>query len=155
MFLKRLRERIVSHVIGDYVPVLNLVRKPAPWPTLEVLRTYPPATLGRTVAAFLDARDLPFKVRYENHDAIHAILGYETNIQGEMELQAFMWANGASSPAGRILFVCGGLMLPEQWGAMRLAYRRGRAAAPIEEARLPERLREGIGEIAAKLALAA
>ncbi len=152
MFLKHLRERFVSHVIGDYVPVLNLVRRPTPWPTLEALRTYPPETLGRSVAAFLDARGLPFKVRYENHDAIHAILGYETNIQGEMELQAFMWANGASSPAGRILFVLGGLLLPEQWSAMRLAYRRGCEAAQIEEARLPERLREGMREVAASLA---
>lgn len=108
MFFVRLRERFVTHLIGDYVPVLNLVRRPTPWPPLERLRRYPEGTLGRRVAEYLDARGLPFKVRYENHDAIHAILDYETNIQGEMELQAFMWANGSSSPAGRILFVVGG-----------------------------------------------
>jgi hypothetical protein len=155
MLFKRLRERFVTHLIGDYVPVLNLVRRPLPWPTIEALRTYPSGTLGREVAAYLDARGLPFKVRYENHDAIHAILDYETNIQGEMELQAFMWADGSSSPAGRILFVVGGLLLPEQWSAMRRAYRRGEAAAAIEEARLPLRLRETLASVRAGLESAA
>jgi hypothetical protein len=147
MLFVRLRERFVTHLIGDYVPVLNLVRRPALWLALADLRAYPDGTLGREVARYLDARRLPFKVRYENHDAIHAVLDYETNIRGEMELQAFMWANGSSSPAGRVLFVLGGLLLPEQWDAMRLAYRRGRAARPIEEARLPFRLRERLGGV--------
>ena len=142
MFFRALRERFVTHLIGDYVPVLNLVRRPKPWPTLGALRDYPKGTLGREVASYLDARGLPFKVRYENHDAIHCITGYETNIRGEMELQAFMWANGSSSPAGRILFVVGGLLLPEQWTAMRDAYSRGQNAAPMEEHRLPDRLFE-------------
>jgi hypothetical protein len=152
MFFVRLRERFVTHLIGDYVPVLNLVRKPARWPTLDELRQYPEGSLGREVATYLDARHLPFKVCYENHDAIHAILDYETNIQGEMELQAFMWANDSSSPAGRVLFVVGGLILPEQWQAMRRAFGRGRAAAPIEEARLPFRLREPLASVRAQLA---
>ncbi len=147
MLLRRVRERFVTHLIGDYVPVLNLVRRPAPWPTLGELRGYPEGTLGRTVAAYLDARGLPFKVRYENHDAIHAILGYETNIQGEMEVQAFLWANGSSSYAGRVLFVVGGLLLPEQWDAMRAAFRRGREATPIAEGTLPFRLEESVAEV--------
>jgi hypothetical protein len=151
MLFVRLRERFVTHLIGDYVPVLNLVRRPARWPALADLRAYPAGTLGREVARYLDARRLPFKVRYENHDAIHAVLDYETNIRGEMELQAFMWANGSSSPAGRVLFVVGGLLLPEQWGAMRRAYRRGCAARPIEEGLLPFRLSEGLAGVRAGL----
>jgi hypothetical protein len=142
MLFRTLRERFVTHLIGDYVPVLNLVRRPTPWPTLDELRGYSEGTLGREVAAYLDARGLPFKVRYENHDAIHALLDYETNIRGEMEVQAFLWGNGSSSRAGRVLFVVGGLLLPEQWPAMRRAFRRGRAARPIEEGALPFRLRE-------------
>ncbi len=148
----RLRERFVTHLIGDYVPVLNLVRKPTPWPTLAQLRGYPVGSLGREVAAYLDARCLPFKVRYENHDAIHCILDYDTTIRGEMELQAFMWANDSSSPAGRILFVIGGLLLPEQWAAMGAAFRRGMRAAPIEEGRLPFRLEEPLDTVRLRLA---
>ena len=151
MFLRRLRERFVTHLIGDYVPVLNLVRRPTPWPSLDELRAYPKGSLGRSVVAYLDARGLPFKVRYENHDAIHAILGYETNIQGEMELQAFLWANGSSSNAGRVLFVLGGLLLPEQWHAMGAAFARGREATPLAEERLPFRLGESLGEVRGRL----
>jgi hypothetical protein len=152
MVLRRLRERFVTHLIGDYVPVLNLVRDPLRWPTLDELRRYPAGSLGREVAAYLDARGLPFKVRYENHDAIHCILGYETNIRGEMELQAFMWANDSSSPAGRVLFVVGGLLLPEQWGAMKEAFARGLRARPMEERILPLRLREPLGSVRTRLA---
>ena len=90
MLLRGLRERFVTHLIGDYVPVLNLVRRPAPWPGLDELRAYPEGSLGRAVAAYLDARGLPFRIRYENHDAIDALLDYETNIRGEMEVQAFL-----------------------------------------------------------------
>lgn len=154
MLFRALRERFVTHLIGDYVPVLNLVRRPAPWPTLEELRKYPPKTLGHQVAAFLDARGLPFKVRYENHDAIHAILDYDTTIQGEMEVQAFLWANNASSPAGRILFIVGGALLPEQWGAMRDAYGRGARAEPIAEQTLPLRLNEDFDDLRTRLAAA-
>jgi len=152
MFLRTLRERFVTHLIGDYVPVLNLVRDPAPWPTLQELRDFPEESLGRRVAKYLDDRGLPFKVRYENHDAIHCILDYDTTIRGEMEVQAFLWANDASSPAGRILFVVGGALLPEQWRAMRAAHARGRKARPIEERTLPFRLREPLSEIRKKLA---
>ena len=151
MFFRALRERFVTHLIGDYVPVLNLVRRPKPWPTLGALREYPDGTLGREVASYLDARGLPFKVRYENHDAIHCITGYETNIRGEMELQAFMWANDSSSPAGRILFVVGGLLLPEQWAAMRDAYQRGSEAAPMEEWTLPDRTHDRFDDVRAAL----
>jgi ubiquinone biosynthesis protein Coq4 len=151
MMLHGLRDRFVKHLIGDYVPVLNLFRRPKPWPSLDALDAFPEGSLGREVAAFLRARGLPFKVRYENHDAIHTILGYDTTTEGEMEVQAFLWANGSSSRAGRILFVVGGALLPEHWAAMRSAYRRGRAAAPMEEARLPDRLLEPMAEVRARL----
>ncbi len=49
----------------------------------------------------------------------------------------------------------GGLFLPEQWSAMRAAYHRGRAARPIEEARLPFRLRESLAAVRAHLEPAA
>jgi hypothetical protein len=155
MLLRRRRERLITRLIRDSVPVLNLVRRHTPWPTLGELRSYPAGTLGREVAAFLDERGLPFQVRYENHDAIHAILDYETDIQGEMELQAFMWANGSSSFAGRVLFVVGGLLLPEQWAAMLRGFARGRSARPIDEWRLPFRLREPFAAVRAALEPAA
>ncbi len=147
MFFSNARNKIVGWVIIESVHVLNVFRNPEPWPTLDDLFEYPDESFGRTVAEFLRARSLPFKTRYENHDAIHAILDYDVDSRGEMELQAFMWGNRSSSFAGHILFVWGGLMLPEYWPAMRRAHARGRAARPIEEAKLPHRLRETITNI--------
>ena len=151
MFFSRARAAVVGWTIINSVPFLNLSRRPERWPTLAELDGYPEGSLGRAVAAFLRERGLPFKVRYENHDAIHTILGYDTSDRGEMELQAFLWGNDASSFAGHILFVWGGLMQPEQWSAMRRALHRGRAAAPIEEARLPHRLYEPLAAVRREL----
>jgi hypothetical protein len=44
-----------------------------------------------------------------------------------------------------------GLLLPEQWDAMRRAYLRGRTAAPIEERRLPFRLIEPLERVRERL----
>jgi ubiquinone biosynthesis protein Coq4 len=128
MALESFRVRIVSWAIRDSIPVLNLVRRPKPWPSLEELRAYPEESLGRAIAELLDARGLPFLPKYETHDAIHVLLGYDTTARGELELQAFMWGNASSSIAGRVLFLWGGLMLPEHWRPMRAALLRGRRA---------------------------
>jgi hypothetical protein len=138
---------MVTWAIRESVPPLNRLRRPQSWPSLAALRSYPPGSLGRETAAFLDERRLAFLPRYENHDAIHLILQYETSARGELELQAFMWGNGASSCAGRGLFLWGALMLPEHVPAMRDAFARGRRARPIQDKRLPLRLRDPLAAL--------
>jgi hypothetical protein len=145
--LLELRTRIVTWAIRDSIPVLNIVRRPAPWPSIEELRTYRDGTLGRETARLLDDRGLPLLAHYENHDALHRILDYDTTARGELELQAFMWGNRSSSPAGRVLFVWGAMMLPEHVGAMRKAFARGRRALPVREHLLPTRLHEPLSAI--------
>jgi hypothetical protein len=142
--LLALRTRVVSWAIRASVPVLNLVRRPVAWPELGELRTYPDGTLGRETERYLDALGLPFLPHYENHDALHVVLGYDTTARGELELQAFMWGNGASSFAGRVLFVWGAVMLPEYVLPMRAALARGRRSARVREERFPSELRDPI-----------
>jgi hypothetical protein len=151
MFLQRLRTRIVSWAIRDSVPVLNLVRRPKPWPPLSELRDYEEGSFGREVAGTLTERGLPFLPSYENHDAIHVLLDYDTNACGELELQAFLVANGTASFAGHVLFVWGAVMLPEHVTAMRAAFRRGRRASRLVEERFPERLHEPLTVLRAEL----
>ena len=143
MLFERLRTRIVSFAIRDSIPLLNLLRRPpTTWPPLAELRRYPRASLGREVAAFLDARGVPFLDRYEPHDTLHVLLEYDTTLRGELELQAFMWGSRSSSFAGRVLFVWGGMMAPEHLGAMRRALRRGRRSPRMDEERLRAMLAE-------------
>ena len=68
-----------------------------------------------------------------------------------MELQAFMWANGSASIAGRILFLWGGAMFPEHGSAMRRAYRRGRRARAVEEDRFLEELGLDVDAVRARI----
>jgi hypothetical protein len=149
VLLRERRTRIVSWAIRDSIPVLNLVRRPPRWPALEALRVYPEGSLGRELAAFLDRRGLPFLPHYEGHDALHLVLGYDTSLQGELELQAFMWASRSSSFAGRVLLVWGALMMPEHLGAMRRGYRRGRCSAAVDDDVLLDRLYEPLDEVVA------
>jgi hypothetical protein len=151
MLLRRLRTRIVSWAIRDSVPVLNLVRRPKPWPALTELLDYDEGSFGREVAGTLTERGLPFLPSYENHDAIHVLLDYDTSARGELELQAFLVANGTASFAGHVLFVWGAAMLPEHLGAMRAAYRRGRRASRLVDEGFPERLREPLSALRAEL----
>jgi hypothetical protein len=151
VLFERLRTRIVSFAIRDSIPLLNLVRRPAKWPRLAELRSHPDKSLGREVAAFLDARGVPFLDHYEAHDTLHVLLGYDTTLRGELELQAFMWGSRSSSPAGRVLFVWGGLMAPEHIGAMRAAFARGRRSPRMNEARLREMLAEPTAVVRAEL----
>lgn len=137
VLFEKLRTRIVSWAIRDSIPLLNRVRRRgAHWPSHDELRLFPKASLGHELAAFLDARGVSFLDRYEAHDALHVLLGYDTTLRGELELQAFMWGSRSSSFAGRVLFVWGGLMAPEHVGAMRDALDRGRCSPRMDEARL-------------------
>jgi hypothetical protein len=152
VLFERLRTRIVSIAIRDSIPVINLFRRRrGSWPPLAELRRFPEASLGREVAAFLDARGVPFLDRYEPHDTLHVLLEYDTSLRGELELQAFMWGSKSSSFAGRVLFVWGGLMAPEHIGAMRRALRRGRRSIPIDELRLGAMLDEPPATVRAEL----
>lgn len=74
-------------------------------PDLEALAALPEGTLGRAFAGFLRARgldpasiptlpatDAPSYVRahlYETHDLWHVVTGFETDVAGELGLQAF------------------------------------------------------------------
>lgn len=146
--MRAFREQVVRWAIRDSVPVLNLARGRDPvWPPLSTLAEYEPGSLGRLVADFLATRGLGFLPKYEAHDAIHALLGYDTDVRGELELQAFMWGNGSSSVAGRVLFLWGAAMLPEHIGPMGRALARGRRAPKLDVEHLAPRLRETAAEV--------
>jgi|SRR5687767_1884155 ubiquinone biosynthesis protein Coq4 len=124
------RKRLVAWMINKAVPALNIFRYPKLWPyTLKEMRKFPKGSLGFEMAAFLDKRKFDLLPKYEIHDAVHTILNYNTTTVGELRLQAFMWGNGSSSYAGRILFLIGLLTLPELWRELRLDYERGKKAA--------------------------
>lgn len=126
------RHNALARAIGLSVPLLNLVRRPAPWPySLDDLAEMPEGSWGRELSGFLRSRDLGYLPKYEAHDAYHALLGYGTTVTEELKLQAFMLGNGSASVAGRVLLTMGRLLLPSKRLLLHAEYHRGRRSLPL------------------------
>ncbi|MBK7826540.1 Coq4 family protein [Nannocystis sp.] len=124
---------------------------------LVALRAMPAGSLGRAFAAFLDQRGLDphglyhrdaeqvvtdvdrFKLHMERtHDVWHTVLGFETDVAGELGLQAFTMAQ-LDSPLGAVLLSAGllnGLLLaPEdltrRMEAIVRGWRLGQSLRPL------------------------
>ena len=118
------------------------------------LRALPEGTLGREFVRMLDQdgllyRDIDTKVpagippmiRFvierlrETHDMFHLICQYGTDIQGEVELQAFVAGNCGALRSAVLAAVTGAVqyvkLRPDMPLLVARAYRRGRRAAPM------------------------
>src|SRR5215470_3150407 len=112
--VRHVRMTALEWMIVRAVPILNRFRLRTEWQhSLDEVRHFPAGSWGAYLANFLDARQFTdFLTNYEAHDAFHTLLDYDTNVVGEMRLQAFMVGNRSASFAGRVLFVLGSLLLP-------------------------------------------
>jgi ubiquinone biosynthesis protein COQ4 len=119
---------------------------------LDALAALPEGTLGRSYVEFLRARGLtpeiftpPRQVRDERvrylaqrirqtHDLWHVLTGYDTNVFGEVELQAFTFAQ-LRLPFSFLVAVFGLFkqqpFSPAAIARVWAAYRRGRRAQPL------------------------
>ncbi len=137
------RSRLLAYLIAASVPILSGFRRPPPFPfALDDLRQLPAGSLGAETAAFLDQRRFDFLPKYETHDVIHTLLGYDTTTTGELRLQAFMFGNRSASIAGQVLFALGALLLPELWRQLAQDFQRGRRAARLSALNLTVVLHE-------------
>lgn len=134
------RHKFLAKLIEWSVPALNIFRRPVKWPySLEELERMDEGTLGRELFEFLHSRDLGYLPKYEEHDAYHALLGYGTTVTEELKLQAFMWGNGNSTFAGRVLFLIGYSIFPSKHRALLIEMKRGqlsKSLSPIPVASL-------------------
>jgi ubiquinone biosynthesis protein Coq4 len=152
--LYRPRMALLTWLIIHAVPLLNRFRPRTAWPyPLASLRRFPPHSWGLAVAHFLAARGFTaYLPNYEAHDAFHVLLDYETDVHGEVRLQAFMVGNRSASFAGRVLFFLSIALLPELWTAMRQAYRRGRHSAQVGRWDVPTLLDQDLATLRQQLA---
>lgn len=131
--MKKIRTKLLSWLIESAVPFLNMFRNPPKWPyTLDDQRNFPKGSLGREVAAFLDARGLPLLPKYEVHDTLHVLFQYGTTPFEEMRLQGFMIGNGNSTFAGKVLFILGLIIMPEYWPYLKQDLQRGKEANSLK-----------------------
>ena len=123
---------------------------------LEELRALPEGSLGREFARFLDQRKLDpagvyhsavdtsgdaalMKLHLErSHDLWHTVLGFDTDVAGELGLQAFYIAQ-LQSPLGHLLLSAGllnGMLFQHEDGDRRMeaitrGWRLGKAMRPL------------------------
>ncbi|WAS90882.1 Coq4 family protein [Nannocystis punicea] len=123
---------------------------------LEDLRALPEGSLGREFARFLDQRELdPAGVYHSaldtpgdamqmkrhlerSHDLWHTVLGFDTDVAGELGLQAFYIAQ-LQSPLGHLLLSAGllnGMLFDHEDGDRRLeaitrGWRLGKSTRPL------------------------
>jgi len=141
-------KRTLGWLIGKSVPFLNLFRRPKTFPyELNELRDFPRGTLGAETALFLDKRNMDFLPKYETHDLVHTLLGYDATTTGELRLQAFMCGNGTASFAGRVLFLVGLIFIPKIWRNTGRDIARGKKAERIFGDQLVSLLNQDIDDL--------
>ena len=152
--VRRIRMTLLEWMIIRAVPMLNHIQPRARWEhSLDELRYFPDHSWGAALAGFLDTRHFAdFLTNYETHDAFHALLNYDTNVVGELRLQAFMVGNRSASFAGHVLFVLGCLLLPELWPQIQRDFTRGRQSACVGSWDVPSLLDQVIEHLQAGIA---
>jgi ubiquinone biosynthesis protein Coq4 len=169
-------DAIVQHVRRDPIGASALVHHPRVTIDLPHLRALPDGTFGREAARFLDDRgldpaalprrdaaDARSYVRahlYETHDLWHVATGFDTDVAGEVGLQAFYLAQ---FPA-RLATVLLGLMFlntflyrfddrDRRMDAMVRGWQLGRAARPLFGVRWDTFYTTPISEVRAQFGL--
>ena len=75
---------------------------------------------------------MSFLNKYEHHDALHVLLGYDTNVIGEAKLQAFMVGNMTPAFAGKCLYSIAQFLLTEDRKFFANERERGKQTPPID-----------------------
>jgi hypothetical protein len=131
----------------------RLYRRPRPtWQTtLADLLACPAGSLGRRLGQFLDTNNLQLLPGFESHDVAHVLLGYETSAVEEVCLQWCLLGNGKRSPYCLMAAFIGALCFPEHWGALGVAWQRGRHLRRFHHWYFEYLLREKLTELQAFL----
>ncbi|MEZ4437977.1 MAG: Coq4 family protein [Polyangiaceae bacterium] len=140
----------------------------------DALRQLPVGTLGRAYVDFLERNDLdpdlfqappglPRAIAYlaqrmrQSHDLWHVVTGYGTDVAGEIELQAFTYAQ-VKLPLSFLLTFFGilrhGLAHPRLFWTIFRAYGRGRRAAFLPVVDWEARFADPLSDVRRDLGLA-
>jgi hypothetical protein len=152
---QRQRRQALELAIIHAVPALNRFRPASGWPhPLSALACFPPHSWGAQLAHFLAARGFPtFLANYEAHDALHVLLDYETDLEGELRLQAFLDGNQSASFAGTVLLWLGIVVYPELIPQLRAERQRGQTSASLRTWDIAARLADPLADVRSALAL--
>ena len=142
------RHATLDWLIVHAVPALNVFRRGYPWKTsLDSLERMGPESWGAKLEEYLRMRGMNFLPKYQQHDALHVLLNYDTTPVDEVRLQAFMVGNGTASLAGRVLLRIGMILLPECRAQIRIDRDRGASSTAIDWLRIEAEMPNNIAEV--------
>ncbi|GEM_PF-3503476 len=148
LMIRRARHMALSWLIVKAVPALNVFRKGMPWATeFDSLCEMPGASWGYALSGFLRERGLRFLPKYEQHDALHVLLGYGTTALEELRLQAFMLGNGSATFAGRALYYLGACLLYDDYRVLSRDRARGAHCSRIDWHKIERELPRSLCEV--------
>lgn len=108
-----------------YRALFKRKRKAWKW-TLDKMQGLPFGSFGHGLAHFMKSNGYEVLTKFENHDACHVLLNYQTDIIGEVSMQFCLYGNGKRSPYLLGVIVLGWLFFPECWDIFRTAKERGK-----------------------------
>ncbi len=109
-------------------------RKQATWQqTRKSLKNFPLRSLGNDLGQFLENEELELMPKLEDHDVLHVLLGYDTNVIDEARMQFFLLGNGKRSLYALLAAMVATVLVPEGIRQFREAYRQGRACRKISQ----------------------
>ncbi len=92
--------------------------------TAQQLQHYPQSSVGYAVWTHLQDNGFTLIPGHERHDILHVLLDYDTDLQGELCIQAFLAGNRNLSLAGTLILTLATLV-PEYLPALYRAFQRG------------------------------
>lgn len=123
-----LRGWILTQLFYFSLPVYRVLfkRKRKSWDwTVDKMAALPIGSFGYGIAHFVKSNGYEILPKFENHDASHVLLGYQTDIIGEVSMQFCLYGNGKRSPYLMGVIILGWLFFPECWHIFRAAKLRG------------------------------
>ena len=145
-----LRTQLFIYLYQISMPVYrHLIKGKRPkWQTRHSeLRQYPLDSLGYQYALFLEKNKFHSMDNFENHDALHIILEYPTDIKNESAMQFCLLGNGKKSLYMYSMVFFSTLIFPENISYFHKAYLRGKRLLPFHQWNFETLLKKPVSEI--------
>lgn len=110
-------------------------------------------TIGAELLKFMNNHGFDFVPHYEKHDLKHVILGYKTNPNDEMRMQAFMFGNSGYSPIITLISLSFLIWTPEMWKDFKTHFQRGKKVSSLGNVKVDSVMHENLKAFRQKIGL--
>lgn len=122
-----------------------LYKKNKPWNiSSSELISYPNYSFGFHLGVFLKENNFELIPKSERHDCFHTLLGYNTQVEGEIALQCARFGNGCRSIYMFMAVIVGFVLLPEYYDYYMESYLLGKKSLKFHHLKFKDRLYEPI-----------